>query len=227
MSSATQTAAGLRFRVKALGPACVLLLLSSAHALDVTTVVEGLERRYASVETVIGNFRQTYRAPGMDQVESGTFWLKKPGLMRWEYRSPEEKLFVADGRESFLYVPEDRQVTVQPLRASDLRSTPLDLFWGGDISRSFTASWEKEFSPQGERTCQIRLTPRRRETEYAFLVLELDSQTYDLRRILIREPSGNTSEFFFTNVTENARIKREAFQFKAPKGVEIIRLDHE
>jgi len=223
----TQTARGLQLRIQTLGPVCVFLALASARALDVATVVEGLERRYASVEAVTGNFRQTYRAPGMDQVESGTFWLKKPGLMRWEYRSPEEKLFVADGRDSFLYVPGDRQVTVQPLRASDLRSTPLDLFLGGDINRSFTASWEKEFSPEAEHTYQIRLTPRRRETEYAFLVLEFDQQSYDLRRILICEPSGNTSEFFFTNVTANAKVKREAFQFRAPKGVEIIRLDHE
>jgi outer membrane lipoprotein carrier protein len=204
---------------------CSIGCVTAAYALDLATVVAGLQRRYASVETITGNFQQTYRGPGIDQVESGVFWLKKPGLMRWEYRRPEEKLFVADGRESFLYVPQDRQVTVQPLSASDLRSTPLRFLLGaGDIRKSFAASWETDLKPQAAGTYLIRLTPRGREAEYAFLLLELDEETYELRRILIREPSGNTSEFVLTNVTANAKISNKEFQFKTPRGVEVVRL---
>ena len=197
-------------------------------AVEATAVLAGLERRYASVETVAGSFQQTYRAPGMEQVESGVFWLKRPALMRWEYRQPEEKLFVADGHESFLYVPQDRQVTVQPLAASDLRRTPLEFLLGsGDIAKSFAVSWEADARPPSEHTYRIRLTPRRREAEYSFLVLELDPEHYDLRRIVIREPNGNTSEFFLTNVTTNVKVENKAFRFKPPKGVEVIRLTND
>ncbi len=212
----------------------VLLLLSGlgfidpAQAEDVETVVAGLQRRYASVGTITGNFQQTYRAPGMDQVESGVFWLKRPGYMRWEYRRPEEKLFVADGHESFLYVPQDRQVTVQPLTAADLHNTPLRFLLGdADIDKSFTVSWEMDLRPQMGNTNMIRLTPRKRESEYAFLALELDQTKSDIRRIIIRELSGNTSEFLLTNVSANVKIENKEFQFKIPKGVEIIRLNDE
>jgi outer membrane lipoprotein carrier protein len=191
-------------------------------------VVAGLQRRYASVETVTGSFQQSYRAPGINQIEAGVFWLKKPGFMRWEYRNPEEKLFVADGREAFSYVPEDRQVTVQPLSPSDLHNTPLEFLLGtGDINKSFTVSWETDFKPVLDRSYLIRLTPRRRETQYTFLVLELDQETYNLCRIIIRESSGNTSEFLLTNVTANVKIENKKFQFKVPKGVEEIRLTNE
>jgi len=197
-------------------------------AVDAGKAAEGLERRYASVKTVTGSFRQTYRAPGIDQTESGVFWLKRPGFMRWEYREPEEKLFVADGRESFLFVPLDRQVTVQPLQASDLRGMPLELLLGsGNIRQNFDVTWEEEFKPRTERASLIRLTPRSSEAQYSFLVLELDEETNDLRRIILRERTGNTSEFLLTDIRTNINIEDKQFRFKIPKGVEVIRLTNE
>lgn len=204
-----------------------LLLLGfpmASRAGDLENAVAGLERRYASVTTMTGDFRQTYRAPGIEQVESGAFWLKKPVRMRWEYRQPEEKLFVTDGREAFLYVPQDRQATVQDFRASDMRGMPLDLLLGtGGVLKSFAASWETEFRPKADRTFLIRLTPRDGEADYAFLVVELDRETYDIRRIVIREATGNTSEFLLTGVRTNIKVDKEKFRFKIPEGVEVIR----
>jgi outer membrane lipoprotein carrier protein len=204
---------------------CFLTIQTVSFALDLEDAIAGLQRRYASVDTVTGNFQQTYRAPGIEQVESGVFWLKKPGLMRWEYRRPEEKLFVADGRESFHYVPQDRQVYIQAFSASDLHDTPMEFLLGAaDIQKSFTVSWEKEFKRKSEHTYLIRLTPRTYEAEYSFLVLEFDQKTWELQRVLIREASGNTSEFVLTGVTTNVKIENSMFKFKPPKGVEVIRL---
>lgn len=199
--------------------------LEEFHGQDLVSVIGGMERRYASVQSATGHFQQTYRAPGIEQVESGVFYLKKPGLMRWEYNKPEEKLFIADGRECFLYVPEDRQVTVQPLSASDLRSTPLAFLIGeGNISKNYSLSRETEFRPIFDNTILIRLTPRRYEEMYVFLVLELDASNYEIRRVTLREHSGNTSEFLLSNVATNIKVEQKQFRFKPPRGVEVIRL---
>jgi outer membrane lipoprotein carrier protein len=205
----------------------LLLGMSAAvYGADPVMMASGLEKRYASVETAGGSFRQTYRAPGMEQEESGSFVLKKPGLMRWEYKVPEEKLFVADGRECFLYVPVDRQVTVYPLTASDVHSTPLAfLLGGGNITKNFSISSESEYRQASDHTSLIRLKPLKYEEEYLFLVLELDASSFDIRRVVIREHSGNTSEFFLTNVTTNIKVNSRDFQFKPPKGVEVVRLN--
>ncbi len=193
---------------------------------DVSGAVEGLQRRYASVRTVTGQFEQRYQAPGIDQVESGTFWMKKPGLMRWEYRLPEPKLFIADGREAVLYVPEDRQAMVRAFADSDLRSTPLQFLLGrGDIRRSFRVAPETEFKSRAEGTVILRLKPSGSEHEYEYLVLEVDVRTHDLRRLVIRERTGNTSEFLLTDLRTNIRINDSQFRFRTPKGVEVIRLD--
>jgi outer membrane lipoprotein carrier protein len=205
-----------------------LIAAASLSAADLADAIAGMQRHYASVETITGEFRQTYRAPGIHREESGSFWLKRPGLMRWEYRVPEEQLFVADGRQSYLYVPRDRQVTIQPFSAADLHNTPLEFLLGsGDINRSFMASWETEFKPKETGTFLIRLVPHRKEEGYAFLVLEMDPRTFDLRRIAIREPVGSTTEFFLSNVSTKVKVDKKLFQFKTPKGVEEIRLNVE
>mgnify|MGYP003694233875 CR=1 FL=1 len=40
-------------------------------------------------------------SPRLEVVERGTLAIKKPGRMRWEYKEPEHKLFVSDGKQFF------------------------------------------------------------------------------------------------------------------------------
>jgi outer membrane lipoprotein carrier protein len=191
-----------------------------------SAVVDALQKRYASVRTIQGNFQQNYRAPGIEQSESGVFWMKKPGLMRWEYKTPEAKLFVADGRESYLYTPSERQVMVRRYSPSELHSTPLQFLLGqGDVIRSFTVTWETETRPKIQGTAVIRLTPKAAESDYAYLVLEVDEGSAEIRRIVIRELTGNTSEFILTDLAANPRVDDKQFHFKVPRGVEIVNLD--
>jgi len=205
---------------------CFFCAATDSFSVDLETVTAGLQQRYASAVTMSGSFQQTYRAPGIEQIESGVFRMKRPGLMRWEYRQPEAKLFVADGREAFLYVPSDRQVTIQSFSASDMRGTPLEFLLGGmDIRKNFVVSWANNFRPTAEPTLLIRLTPRSGQSEYEFLVLAIDPKNYDLRRIIMHEHGGNTSELRLSNLIANAKIDSKEFKFKPPKGTEVMRLE--
>jgi outer membrane lipoprotein carrier protein len=193
---------------------------------DVAAAVAGLERRYQSVVSASARFTQTYRAPGIEQVESGVMYLKKPGLMRWEYRVPETKLFVADGKKTYLYTPGDRQVMVSPFGPRELRATPLEFLLGqGSPARSFRAAPEGEIRPRVERTALVRLYPRSPLGEYEFVTVEYDEATFDLRRLVIRETSGATSEFDFSELRLNAPVEARQFEFKIPRGVEVIQVD--
>lgn len=207
-----------------------LLLPPALHDLraqvDPEATIAAIQRRYARVDVIQADFRQTFRAPGMDQTESGVVYLKKPGLMRWEYQKPESKLFVADGRETWLYTPQDRQVLVRRFTVEDLRSTPLQiLVGGGDMLRSYAVSRETGTAIGGSSTITLRLTPRRGETEFTHILIECSSVDYEMRRILIAERTGNTSEFVFSNIRINGKIDIKQFKFKIPKGVEVVRVD--
>jgi outer membrane lipoprotein carrier protein len=196
-------------------------------AIDLDSVVTAFQERYAAVETVTGYFQHHYRAPaqGIEQEESGVFWFKRPGLMRWESRQPEEKLFVVDGKESFHYIPLDYQVYRQPFTPADLRNTPLELLLGSvDIYRNYDVDWELSILPESDLTCLIRLTSHQPEPGYSYLILELDRETWNLQRLIIRETTGNTSEFLFTDVKTNVKIDDRKFEFEPPEGVDIVEL---
>src|SRR6266542_1365653 len=59
------------------------------------------------------------------QTERGFVQVKKPGKMRWDYKAPEPKVFVSDGRRIYLYVPADNQVIVSPVPDQDQATTAV------------------------------------------------------------------------------------------------------
>ncbi len=204
---------------------CAVLPAVNAHA-DLAATIAALQRRYALVDSLSADFTQIYHSPGMDQTESGVVYMKRPGLMRWEYRIPEEKLFVADGRDTYLYTPADRQVLVKHFTLDDLRATPIQLLLGqGDLKRNYDVAWDAAAGAQEGGAISLRLTPRAANADYAYVVLQCDAASFDLRRILIRDRTGDTSEFLFSNFKANAKVNAQQFQFRIPKGVEVVRLD--
>ena len=63
-------------------------------------VARRVEERQRNVQDLQARFVQTYRSGvlGREIVESGTVSIKRPGRMRWDYRKPEPKTFVSDGK---------------------------------------------------------------------------------------------------------------------------------
>jgi outer membrane lipoprotein-sorting protein len=57
------------------------------------------------------------------------------------------------------------------------------------------------------------------------VTIECDGNSFDVRRMVIHERAGNTSEFVFRNLQTNVKVDSKQFQFKIPKGVEVVRLD--
>ena len=89
----------------------------------VRQLARAVDDHYNHLRSLEGEFTENYSGNGAQREESGTLWLKKPRKMRWEYRSPKEKLFVSDGQSVWFYVPAERQVRKTDLkRLDDLRS---------------------------------------------------------------------------------------------------------
>src|SRR6202045_1074583 len=106
------------------------LLPVAAFAADVKSLAAAVDSHYNHLRSLQAEFTEVYRGSGMERTESGTLWLKKPGKMRWEYRSPKDKLFVSDGKDAWFYVPDDRQARrTAAKKLEDIRS-PLAFLLG-------------------------------------------------------------------------------------------------
>ncbi len=181
-----------------------------------------LQSRYQGIKDFTADFVHTYRGGVLrtQTQERGTVMVKRPGRMRWVYTAPERKEFVADGRKIYAYIPEDRQVIVSDVPADDQATTPaLFLAGKGDISRDFTAAYADIPNPG---TVSLKLTPRKDEPEYEYLIVTIDPVTLQIRALTTRDRQGGDSTLTFSNLQENRGLADKVFAFLIPRGVDVI-----
>jgi outer membrane lipoprotein carrier protein len=207
-----------------LAPAVLAPALLGAQARPAPdALARSLQQRYQGIRDFSADFVHTYRGGALrtQTTERGRVAIKKPGLMRWVYTTPEKKEFVSDGRTIYSYIPADRQVIETPLPADDQATTPaLFLAGKGDIARDFTALHADAATPG---TVALKLTPRRSEPEYEYLIVTVDPATLQIRGLTTRDRQGGDSALTFSNLKENQGISDKEFAFRIPRGVDVIR----
>src|SRR5712692_133433 len=112
---------------------CLSALLGSLWSIapDAKPIIVLLEARYRAAHTLQATFLERYSENGrLVRVEAGRAYFRKPGNMRWEYESPENNLFLVDGKTAWFYVPADHTATRVPAKRSSDWRTPLALLAG-------------------------------------------------------------------------------------------------
>jgi outer membrane lipoprotein carrier protein len=203
-----------------------------------------LEEHYHQAQTLRAVFLERYsEGPREARIESGTVYFRRPGRMRWDYESPEKKVFVADGKTVWFYVPADHTVTRVPMKESSDWRTPLALLTGkADLSRlcSRIELVNQSAVPAGHAT--LRCLPKgeknggsaagpsssKDSTElpssgnFTEVFLEVDSSSGELARAEVRQAGGIELEYRFGDWQENLPLPDEMFRFRAPAGVAIV-----
>ncbi len=198
------------------------LLGSAQTAQSPEALAKALQARYQSVRDFTADFVQSYRGGVLrtETRESGTVAVKKPGMMRWTYTSPERKEFVSDGLKMYSYIPDDRQVTVSDVPKDSEAPTPILFLAGkGDLVKDFTA---EKAQPAVQAAVAVKLTPRRKEPEYEYLIVTVDPATLQIRALTTRDRQGGESTIRFENLKENKGISDKDFAFRIPRGVDVI-----
>jgi outer membrane lipoprotein carrier protein len=236
----------ISFRVAALLAAAVFFVLllpdstsaqqSSATAAQLTRL---LEEHYRQLKTLRAVFLERYsEGPKQSRVESGTVYFRRPGQMRWEYESPEKKLFLADGKNVWFYVPYDHTVTKAPARESTDWRAPLALLTGKvELSRLCKSVdlTDQPNLPPGHSV--LRCLPKGEQKQphasgtatdpaaagdFTEVLIEVDSSSGELARIEIRQPGGLELEYRFGNWQTDIPLSPDLFRFQVPKGVAIV-----
>jgi outer membrane lipoprotein carrier protein len=199
------------------------MVVASAKAGDVDAIVRGVEKRYQAARTLKAVFLHRYsESRNALRVESGTVYFSRSGKMRWEYESPEQKLFVADGKMVWFYVPADRTVTRTKMKESEDWQTPLALLVGkARFSRVCSRVELSDARTSAAENVVLRCLPKSAKSGFSEVLIEVDGQ-YRLVRVLIREPGGVETEFRFGKWQENLGLADTLFRFIAPPGVAIV-----
>jgi outer membrane lipoprotein carrier protein len=199
-------------------------------------VIHRLEARYRGARTLKAAFYERYSdGNGGSSAESGTVYFSRPGRMRWEYESPEEKLFLVDATNVWFYVPADKTVSRAPVKDSSDWRTPLALLTGkADLARlcrtidlvDSAQAQDSEDKPLAPENSVLRCIPRTDladapDAQTRAILLESDPDGR-LMRVVIREPGNLETEFRFGKWEENIAIPEVKFHFLPPAGVAVV-----
>ena len=202
------------------------LILAQTSATDLHKLAETIDNHYNRLQSLEAQFTETYRGNGMERSESGTLWLKKPRKMRWEYRSPREKLFLSDGKDAWFYVPGEQQVRREPFQKLDDLRSPLGFLLGkAKLEKELNGlSFAPDVSPVNPGDLVLRGVPKGLGERISQVQLEATSAgRIDLIRIA--EADGSVTEYRLSQQKENVKLGDDKFRFSPPPGVETIEGD--
>jgi outer membrane lipoprotein carrier protein len=208
-------------------------------------IVRAVENRYHNAKTLKAIFLERYTgARDSLQVESGTVYFSRPGRMRWEYEAPQTKLFVADGKTVWFFVPADHTVTRAPMKESADWRTPLALLTGKTKLSNLCdrIDIDSAAAPATPGHVTLRCLPRGEtkkpappsetvsgdaslagpDQPFDQVLLEVDRETGELADVRVQQPGGIELDFRFGNWVENLPLEESLFHFQPPSGVAIV-----
>lgn len=149
------------------------------------------------------------------QRASGTFDLKRPGKMRWDYHRPDEQQIVIDGTHLWVYDVDLAQVSVRPV--ADIQSD-IPLAW-----ILFNDAIENTYRviPAGERGGLQWVNLRPRQATF-FQSVEIGLKDGVMHEVWMYQSSDNITKVKFTNIRVNEPISERAFQFVPPMGTDVV-----
>jgi len=193
-----------------------------AFSEDVQQLARAVDDHYNHLRSLQSDFTEIYSGDGPERIETGTLWLKKPRKMRWEYRSPQQKLFISDGQVVWFYLPAERQLRKTEFKKLDDLRSPLAFLLGKTKLENELRGLSKvvDQAPLDARNTLLRGVP---QAMGGVDEVELEiTPDHRIARILLMGQDGSTTEFRFSGWKENADLSDRQFQFTPPPGVETI-----
>ncbi len=190
----------------------LLFLFPLPSGNEASNLAARMETRYRNATTLQATFLERYSENGaVVRTEAGTAYFRRPGRMRWEYDRPEKDLFLVDGKTAWFYVPADHTVTRVPAKQSEDLRTPLALLAGRMIRGQ----------PKTAGNAMSADNPFGNEAVDA-IFFEVNRDSGDLARIIVRQAGGIQVEFRFENWRFDPPIPESMFHFEPPPGVAIV-----
>lgn len=182
------------------------------------TPAEQLQIKLNAISTMSAHFSQVVKARNREvSRSSGTMALQRPGHFRWKTTSPMEQLIVADGQHMWIYDVALEQVTVKK-QEKGLGGTAALFLSGYDdnITKDFSVS----ASVQNATTVFDLHAKAPREN---FQNIQLLFKQDRLTGIKLYDQLGQVTSVSLEQIKTNQPLVATLFQFKPPKGVDVVR----
>jgi outer membrane lipoprotein carrier protein len=187
--------------------------------------MEGLEAFVKSARSGRADFTQVVTAPGRSgeaprsKTSTGTFEFSRPNRFRFDYKKPFEQSIVADGQTLWLYDVDLNQVTARK-QAQVLASTPAALIASSPDLAALRKDFTLEATPDRDGLQWVQATPKVKDGQLHSVQVGFRGDALEALDIL--DSFGQRSVITFSKLELNAGIPAASFQFKPPKGVDVV-----
>lgn len=163
-------------------------------------VAEKLISYIEDLDTLSGDFTQI--APS-GAISSGRFYLRRPGLLRFEYDPPTPLLIVANG--GLVYV---RDEDLETTDSYPVGKTPLKFLLSRKIDRDDAQIVNVD---RGVDNVAVTFSSTDEETE-GELTLIADAPDFSLRRWIVRDEQGGVTVVTLDNVKTGVQLANNLFR---------------
>ncbi len=192
--------------------------------LSLDEVIDRVERRYAATGFEARFFQvSTIAAMDITDTASGRIFVKRPGMMRWEYQKPEPQTIITDGNTLWIYRPEDQQVMIG--KAPDFFRNGKGAGFLADIRllrNKFYITLSNELQNDSYR---LKLLPIEQTLDISLIHLLISTKTFDIVRIVTYNAYDDKTRFELSNIQFHQNLDDALFTFKIPEGAEVLHLD--
>ena len=174
-------------------------------AADRSAIIDRVGKALTDVKTAQGKFDQVDASGG---ASSGSFYINRPGKIRFEYTSPEPVFIVSDGTSVSIEEPKRQSYDAVPLS-----STPLHLFLRSNVDLKRDGSVADVTSSNGSHF--VTLVDKTGEAE-GKMILEFRSSDFELLGWRSIDGTGAETRVKLTDTRKNVSLKPSLFVVKDP-----------
>jgi outer membrane lipoprotein carrier protein len=195
--------------------------------------VEQLRQFVKTVQSAQGEFaQQQMRTPKPNEPQdklklirqtSGQFIFQRPGKFVWDTQKPYEQKLIADGKQLLMWDKDLNQLTIRSANQALAASPAAILFGESALDAQF------ELEDGGSKTdlqwvnLQPKVKPGQGDLPYTKIAIGMAAGLP--KALELTDGFGSVVLVVFNQMQINPKIESSRFQFKAPPGAEVLRLN--
>lgn len=194
----------------------VLLIAISGQSQNLDSIINRTIANYQNLNSFYIEFTQNFceKNSGICQNFDGAVYFLKPNYFRMEIKDPKQ-IYVGDSISLWIYLPDKKKAIRQHLHTQIPFAVNPDIFLK-DYNQRFNAELKTG------KNYEIILTPKEETEIYKKIIVFIDPQRYEINGITIYDETEAENKFVFKNIQLNKKISKKLFEFKPPKGTEVI-----
>lgn len=192
-------------------------LFTLADAGTVNDKVDALQKQLASITDITGSFSQSSYIKDIEETQkySGTFLIKKPAFMMWEYAAPRDEKVVIRDNDTWIYKKSQNQVIKTTFSKKSYSQVPIALLLSMEKIRD-------DFEITMPEKNALQLVPKREIGFIKTLLIETASGNFPIKMFTIFDTYGNIIMIELSNIKTNTGLEDALFKFTVPEGAEVF-----